>query len=96
VEVRIFGGKIDNADDFLAVADIVQALARWAKHTPLEKAEKATPASVCAYIRNAERVRAFVLNTRTDAPSNDFARNCQRDFLAKLDERIKRAKGGDA
>lgn len=60
VEVRLFGGHISTAGGLLAVADIVRAVAIWAKKTSIAGAEKATPRDLVRYIRNAERVFAFV------------------------------------
>lgn len=59
-EIRIFGGKIDNEQKFLAVADIVQALGKWAKYTSFESAQKCTPSHIVKYIKNATRVFAYV------------------------------------
>lgn len=88
IEVRIFGGAIDNARDFLAVADIVQGLARWAKNATLTGAERATPCAIVPYIRNAERVLSFVTNTRSDAPNNGCASIWLDDFKKALTAKI--------
>lgn len=90
VELRIFGGMIDNADDFLAVADIVRAVAFWAKKATLAQADKATPCALIPYIRNAERVLAFVENLNERAPHTASADAMLKDFKKALTEKIQK------
>lgn len=88
IELRFFGGKIDNGDDFLACADIVNAIARWAKATTWTGAEKCHPADIVRYINDAENVRAFILYEREDRFKSRESERVRAEFLAKLDDKI--------
>ena len=88
IEVRVFGGHIDTADKFLAVVDIVNALARWAKSAGLGQAETMTPAHLVRYINNPERVLAFVSNPNANAYTSREAEAIKADFIAALNKKI--------
>lgn len=60
IELRFFGGHIATGDDFLAAADIAQAIAVWAKKTTIAGAANCTPADLVKYLRKPENVLAFV------------------------------------
>lgn len=90
VELRIFGGAIDNANDLLAVADIARAVAFWAKKSTLTQAEKATPCALIPYIRDAGRVLAFVENLNERAPHTASADAMLEEFKKALNEKIQK------
>lgn len=90
IEVRIFGGHIKTADDLLAVADIVYSLGKWAKATPFTRADKASPSDIVPYIKNPERVLAFIELDYHNRPATGLKE--RRDFVNALKKRIE--KGG--
>ena len=59
IELRIFGGKIDGADDLLATRDIAEAVAKWAKKASLAAVVRATPLSLVRYLHNPQRVATW-------------------------------------
>lgn len=78
IELRIFGGHIDTAKKFLAVADIVNALAKWTKEATLASIEKATPVHLVRYINDKKRVLEYVearYNGQYDSPEGRATRN---------------------
>lgn len=78
IELRIFGGHIDTASKFLAVADIVNALAKWTKEATLASIEKATPVHLVRYINDKKRVLEFVesrYDGQYDSPEGRATRN---------------------
>lgn len=88
IELRFFGGHIDNGVDFLACADIVNAIARWAKLSSLAQAEKATPANIVRYINDPERVKAFIQRETPNGFNTDETDRLKADFIKALDKKI--------
>lgn len=88
IEVRLFGGYIDNEQKMLAVLDIVNALARWAKESSLAQCEKATPAQIVRYINNPARVLDFVNDRIPHAFTSATANSEKTDFIKALQKRI--------
>lgn len=86
IEIRIFGGKIACVDDFLAAADIVQAIARWAKNATMATAERATPCDIVKYIKNAGRAAAFCENARADREITTTGEAMRAEFIRVLKE----------
>lgn len=86
IEIRIFGGKIACVDDFLAAADIVQAIARWAKNATMATAERATPCDIIKYIKNAGRAAAFCENARADREITTTGEAMRAEFIRALKE----------
>jgi hypothetical protein len=88
VEIRIFGGKIETGADFLAVADIIQAIARWAKYTSFTTAANHTPEALTKYYKNAARVLAFIENAREDRPITTAGEAMRAAVIASIKNRI--------
>ena len=88
LEVRFFGGYIQTADDLLASADIVNALARWAKTASLGQAEKATPAQIVRYINDPANVKKFVEFDTPNGFTTSDALKLKAEFIKKLEEKI--------
>lgn len=84
IELRFFGGYIANASDLLAVADIVNALARWAKESSFGQVEKATPAHIVRYINNPARVLEFCEAEVPNAFTSADAKRVKKDFITQL------------
>lgn len=90
IEFRFFGGHISTGDEFLAVFDIVQAVARWAKNTGFAAADKATPCDVVKYLKRVHNTRKFVAEAIDERPITAEGEAMRTAFLAKCDERIER------
>jgi hypothetical protein len=88
IEVRIFGGFIDTGDKMLAVADIVNALARWAKETPLQNQSKAHPVDIVRYINDPANVLAFVENRNERAYKSVEGDVLLAQFVEKLKSKM--------
>lgn len=91
IELRFFGGHISTADDFLAAADIVQAIARWAKATSIAGATTCTPCDLVKYLRKPDNVLAFVEGVIPQRPTTREADAQINDFKTALNARIERA-----
>lgn len=65
IELRIFGG-IDSAADLLFILDITNALARFAKHKSLEKAQSASVVDICRYLIDKKEHGAEIVKRLTD------------------------------
>lgn len=93
VEIRFFGGHIATGDDFLACADIVQALAKWAKASTLANAERATPCDLVKYLRKPDNVAKFIDGAIDERPKHRDGEEMIKEFKKALSTRIARANG---
>lgn len=84
IELRFFGGHIDDSEKFLACADIVNAIARWAKASSIAQAEKATPANIVRYINNTDRVKAFIEHQTPRGFRTEATDALKEEFLTAL------------
>lgn len=87
-EVRFFGGYIDCVEDLTASADIVNALARWAKTASLGQVDKATPASIVRYINDPANVLRFVEYATPNGYHNANGDALKSDFIKALKDKI--------
>lgn len=88
IELRIFGGHIDSAEKLLAVFDITQAIARWAKGASITEAQRCTPSSIVKYLKDVANVKAFV----EDLPARRYRTGagdiCLNDFIKTLNKKL--------
>jgi hypothetical protein len=89
IEIRIFGGKINTGAKFLAVADIIQAVARWAKYTSFTAASRQTPTALIKYIKDPARVLDFVKNVNADRRQTTNGETMRVLFMEELKKAIR-------
>lgn len=93
IELRIFGGHIDCADDFFGALDITQALARWAKNATIAIAQKATPNDLVKYLKDPANTLKFIENAHSNRPRTDSGEAMMAGFITAIKAKLEAKEG---